>query len=90
MMKIKGVQSVEVDVSENAIAHALAGIALRRCGIDPFEFDDAGCEWKTTKDGVYINGDKNWNIVEGREDIVALVDAMNSIFYKKPLKMVTE
>jgi hypothetical protein len=89
-MKIKGVQKVEIDVSENAIAHALADIALRRCGIDPYEFDDAGCDWKTSKDGVYINGDKKWIVVEGREDIVALVDAMNSIFYKKLLKMEAE
>lgn len=61
-----------VNVDDKELGHALMHLAWKRCG----EPDDGGCDWTTTAEGVYINGDPDWCVSRDLE-VIALVDAAN-------------
>lgn len=75
-MKIKGIQEVEITREELAEA-------LRQFIIENYtgEFDDAGCDWVTTKDGKFCIGyEKDW-VISKDPRVATLVDAVNIIMY---------
>lgn len=84
-MKIKGKQEIEIEVTPRQIGYALAQIAMKICRAEGF--DDGGCDWFTTDSGdVIIGMNSEWKMCTNRKDVVALVDAMNVMFYGKVLK----
>jgi uncharacterized protein (UPF0179 family) len=73
-MKVAGIQSLEIEVSERELSYALMEKVLQLIGAR-IDFDDAGCDWITRGDFTYI-GDENWKVSDNYK-VARLVDAAN-------------
>ena len=78
-MKIRGKQSIEIEISKEELAYAIMQVIRERLS----DVDDAGCDWMTN-DTVTFIGDENW-IVSYNPHIAILVDAMNILRYDQKL-----
>ena len=79
-MKIKGKQTVEVEIDEKELAYAIMDFMRKKFKID---VDDAGCDW-FTKCGCTFIGDRDW-LISDKPEVASLVDAMNILRYGKSL-----
>lgn len=80
-MKVFGTQMVSVEISDAELVRALFQKVQEYIG----EIDDAGCDWLTSGDKVYI-ADENWLVCEDAR-VAALVDAANVLLCGKKLTL---
>lgn len=67
-----GSKRVAVKVTKRELAHALGEVIY---GLLRERIDDAGCDWLTDGNDVYIGG-RDWFVCD-RADVARLVDAIN-------------
>jgi hypothetical protein len=85
-MKVRGTQTkaIEIDIDHKELAGILMNFILNDW-LDIHEYDDAGCDWFTDGDRVYVGG-KDWFFIND-ESIATLINAMNIIQYGKKLTL---
>jgi hypothetical protein len=77
-LKIKGYQSVEVEITESDLSYCIMGLVLEKLKLDD-DFDDAGMDWLTELGNTYI-GSPDW-LISKDSKIAVLVDAANILRY---------
>jgi hypothetical protein len=77
-MKIQGkrTENIEVEITQDELAYAIMQVVFEKLGSI---VDDAGCDWFTRDDEVFI-ADKYWLVVRNI-DVARLIDAMNILKY---------
>lgn len=82
-MKITGKQTVEIEINENELGHAIMQYV-----IDNYfggYFDDGWCDWYTKDKKVYVGGE-DW-LVSENPHVAVLVDAANILRYGKKFEL---
>jgi hypothetical protein len=77
-MKLLGrrIEHIEVEITQTELGYAIMQVVFEKLGR---VVDDAGCDWFTRDDEVFI-ANKTWAVVRDIE-IARLIDAMNILKY---------
>lgn len=78
---VTGTQKVSLEINNSELADAIDQFIVKK--YFDSDFDDAGCDWYTKDEEVFI-GDEDWK-VSVNKNVASLVDASNIIRHGKKL-----